>query len=304
MGPQQLQLLNIQSSDLITCDHQIAVAGGFTIHATGWLNLTILLNEKSSQQKVYFSTKARRFFLSRQACMELDVVPSSFPFPPHHPNQVAMIDSSRTVPSRPSVIPFTPSEENIPKLKEYLLDKFARSSFNRDKPFPKLSTPPAHIHLKPGYIVPRPAYWPSTIAEHWAQEVKASIDKDVESGILTKVPLNEPTIWCARMVVVKKKDGRPRRTVDFQNLNAQCLREPVHSQSPFHTARRIPQNTWKSVLDAVDGYHSVEIDTESSKLLSLSVSTLYPGPLFGRGCLQWQSAGDFVQNSTNGEIGG
>ena len=28
----------------------------------------------------------------------------------------------------------------------------------------------------------------------------------------------------------------------------------------------MPQNTWKSVLDAVDGYHSVELDEESSKL--------------------------------------
>ena len=54
--------------------------------------------------------------------------------------------------------------------------------------------------------------------------------------------------------------------MDFQQLNAQCIREPNYSQSPFHTARRIPHNTWKSVLDAVDGYHSVELDEESSRL--------------------------------------
>ena len=65
---------------------------------------------------------------------------------------------------------------------------------------------------------------------------------------------------------LKKKDGRPRRTVDYQQLNSQCIREPNYSDSPFHTARRIPQNTWKCVLDAVDGYHSVELDPESSKL--------------------------------------
>ncbi|MEL6803878.1 MAG: reverse transcriptase domain-containing protein, partial [Bacteroidota bacterium] len=68
------------------------------------------------------------------------------------------------------------------------------------------------------------------------------------------------------MVVVKKKDGRPRRTVDYQQLNAQCLREPNYGESPFHTARRVPANSWKSTFDAVDGYHSVELDEESSKL--------------------------------------
>ena len=266
LGPQQLKLLNINNVHLIPCNHQIAVAGGSTILATGWLNLTIVLNDKSSQQKVYFSKKAKRFFLSRQTCVELGVVPSSFPYPPQHLNEVSVLYTSRPIPKRPSVIPFTPSEENVSKLKHYLLDEFAQSSFNKDAPFPKLSTPPAHIHLKPDYIIPRPAFWPATIAENWSKEVKESIDRDVESGILTKVPFNEPTAWCARMVVVKKRDGRPRRTVDFQSLNSQCMREPVHSQSPFHTARCIPQNTWKSVLDAVDGYHSVEIDAESSKL--------------------------------------
>ena len=151
-------------------------------------------------------------------------------------------------------------------MEKYLVDQFSSSAFNTNKPFPKLTTPPAHIHLIPGCVPPKPAYWPATVAEHWADAVKNSIDKDVEKGILLKVPLNEPTTWCARMVVVRKKDGRPRRTVDFQQLNAHCLREPNHGNSPFHTARGIPPNTYKSVFDAVDGYHSVELDPESSKL--------------------------------------
>ena len=105
------------------------------------------------------------------------------------------------------------------------------------------------------------------------------IDRDVAAGILIKVSFNEPTVWCARMVVVKKRDGRPRRTVDYQSLNSQCLREPVHSESPFHTARRIPQQTWKSVIDAVDGYHSVELDEESSKLTTF-ITPMGSIPLF------------------------
>ena len=172
------------------------------------------------------------------------MVPPSFPFPPNQSQKcVETLDDKRVIPKRPVKIPLAPCEQNIPKLKAYLLDKFANSAFNTDKPFPKLSTPPAHIHLRHDHIVPKPAYWPATVADNWADEVKKAIDRDVELEILKKVPFNEPTTWCARMVVVKKKDGRPRRTVDFQQLNAQCVREPNYSQSPFHTARHIPHNT-------------------------------------------------------------
>ena len=278
-GPQQLRLLNIKSNQLTPCNHAISVAGGSTILATGWLMVTVMLNDEATEQKAYFSDSARRFFLSRQTCIELGIVPKSFPFPPPKESSTDSISalkpdhpipdsptSDRPIPDRPSAIPFSPCEANIPKLLDYLLQMFELSAFNTSKPFPKLSTPRAHIHLKPDYTVPTPAYWPASIAEHWADIVKEMIDRDVAAGILIKVPFNEPTVWCARMVVVKKRDGRPRRTVDYQSLNSQCLREPVHSESPFHTARRIPQQTWKSVIDAVDGYHSVELDEESSKL--------------------------------------
>ena len=102
----------------------------------------------------------------------------------------------------------------MPKLHKYLIDTFSDTVFNNKKPFPKLSTPPARIHLREDYTIPKPAFQPAVVAEHWAERVKKSIDRDVEAGILLKVPFNEPTIWCSRMVLVKKKDGSPRRTVD------------------------------------------------------------------------------------------
>ena len=132
--------------------------------------------------------------------------------------------------------------------------------------FPNFPTPPAHIHLKPDYVKPKPAYWPASVADHWKEKAKQLLDDDVEGTIIMEVPLNEPTEWCARMVLVEKKNGKLRRAVDYQQLNAQCLREPNHCESPFHAARCVPQNTWKTCLDAVDGYHSVELDEESSKL--------------------------------------
>ena len=292
LGPQQLAQLDLKSSKINRCKNHISVAGGTTILATGWFEASFNLNDSHSKQTVYFSNKADRLFLSRQTCIDLGVVPPSFPFPPSECPQtksVASVEAAsktsstlppktpstarkentsrlRAIPSRPLKIPFTACEKNIPKLLKFLLMSFADSAFSRKGPFPKLSTPQAHIHLKPHYVTPKPAYWPARVAEHWAEEVKRGLDEDVEAGILIKVPFNEPTEWCARMVIVSKRDGRPRRTVDYQQLNAQCLREPNHGESPFHTAHRIPSNTWKSVFDAVNGYHAVELDEESSKL--------------------------------------
>ena len=276
IGPQQLNTLGI-SLKLISAQRvSISVAGGSQICAVGKFQAKIVLNNRETSQTIYFSNQADIFFLSRQACIALAIVPSSFPYPPKCvAESIACIEAPdvcgpplvrATPPEKPGKIPFEPVEENVPKLKQFLLKKFASSAFNVTKPFPKLSTPPARIHLKPEYIIPKPAFWPATVADHWAEEVRASIERDVSAGVLTKVPFNEPTVWCARMVVVRKKDGRPRRTVDYQQLNSQCLREPNYGESPFHTARRVPSNSWKSTFDAVDGYHSVELDEDSSRL--------------------------------------
>ena len=65
--------------------------------------------------------------------------------------------------------------------------------------------------------------------------------------------------WCHRMVTCAKKNGTLRRTIDFQPLNAHATRETHHTQSPFHQARSIPNNTRKTVFDAWNGYHSVAL---------------------------------------------
>ena len=68
------------------------------------------------------------------------------------------------------------------------------------------------------------------------------------------------------MVVCPKKSGKPRRTVDLQNLNRHAVRETHHTQSPFHQARAVPPNTYKSVFDAWNGFHSIPIAEEDRHL--------------------------------------
>jgi hypothetical protein len=70
------------------------------------------------------------------------------------------------------------------------------------------------------------------------------------------------------MVVVRKQNGSPRRTVDMQNLNDASLRQTHPVLSPYQKAMTVPMNTYKTVTDAWEGYHSVPLDRESSKLTS------------------------------------
>ena len=44
---------------------------------------------------------------------------------------------------------------------------------------------------------------------------------------------------------------------------AQCLRETHHTASTFQLAFQVPPNTKEAVLDAVDGFHSVPLNSES-----------------------------------------
>ena len=89
--------------------------------------------------------------------------------------------------------------------------------------------------------------------------MKADLDRDVRLGIIEPVPPGTPTVWCSKMVVVAKKDGSPRRTVDLQHLNDDKYRETHHTPHPFNHASGVPPNTRNTVLDAWNGYHSLSL---------------------------------------------
>ena len=64
------------------------------------------------------------------------------------------------------------------------------------------------------------------------------------------------------MVVTRKPNGKPGRTVDMSALNKVSLRETHHVKPPFHQAKSIPPNTWKTVTDAWNGFHCVPLAEE------------------------------------------
>ena len=165
-----------------------------------------------------------------------------------------------TVPLRPKELPFKPVPENIGRMKEWIIEYFKSSTFNTcpHKPLQEMNGPPIEIHMEPD-AEPRVCKTPATISLHWQHRVEQDLKRDEALGILEKVPYGVPVTWCHRMVVTRKHDGTPRRTVDLSPLNRYCKREIHSGESPFRLARRIPSNTWKTTTDAWNGYHSVPL---------------------------------------------
>ena len=161
-------------------------------------------------------------------------------------------------PEAPAALPFAPTDDNIAKMKDWLLDRFATSTFNQctHQPLPAMSGPPMEIHLVDN-AVPRNVSTPASVPLHWQEQVKADLDRDCRLGVIE--PVTEPSDWCHRMVVVRKHDGKPRRTVDLQPLNKFCRREEYVTSTPSKQARSVPPHAYKTVTDAWNGYHSVPI---------------------------------------------
>lgn len=62
---------------------------------------------------------------------------------------------------------------------------------------------------------PRACNTPAPVAKHWEAAVKRQLDEDERRGVITPVPTGEAIDWCARMVVVAKKNVHPRPAVDY-----------------------------------------------------------------------------------------
>ena len=165
-----------------------------------------------------------------------------------------------SVPPRPLSLPFEPIEENNDKMRSWILQTFASSTFNvcPHRPLQEMAGPPIEFHVKPE-AKPRVCHKAATIPIHWQKRVRQDLERDEALGVIEKVPYGTPVTWCHRMVVTRKHDGTPRRTVDLSPLNRFCRRETYASEPPFQLARRVPRNSWKTVTDAWNGYHSVPL---------------------------------------------
>ena len=269
-GPGLLQKLKCPYAYLVKTKHRIVGITNAPLDIIGTLFLRITLGGQSSYQMVYISKNCQGFYLSQTAMKDLGIVSESFPnnssasSAKSSPNE-CKCPKRTPPPDRPQDIPFEPVPENVPKLKEWILSAFSSSAFNQcpHQKLPTMTGEPVKLHLKEDAI-PHAAHTPIPIPHHWKQKVKEDLDRDVRLGIIEKVPQGTTSPWCARMVVTAKKNGDPRRTVDQQKLNDATLREPHHTPSPFNVVSTVPMKTFRTVIDAWNGYHGLPLH-ESTK---------------------------------------
>ena len=295
-GIYMIKQMGLTDRDLIPVDMTMRSADNKTIPILGAIPLTITArgkhNHYSTRQLTYVTDKTDKFFLSREACTDLGIISPSFPTAgnsdmtdmhgPQNKNNPDFDNACssctydennqcqcprREKPPPPPKLPFPALDENRERLEKFLLDYYKASTFNTCslQTLPLMEGPPLHLNVDPN-AEPVAFHTPIPVPLHWQEQVKAGLDQDVRLGVLEEVPVGEPVTWCHRMVVCAKKNGKPRRTVDFQPLNKHATRETHHTPSPFHQARSVPSNKKKTVLDAWNGYHSVPIREQDRHL--------------------------------------
>ena len=235
----------------------ISILGAIILHFTGKNRHG---DEFKTQQMTYVTNSSDKLFLSREACADLGIISKNFPMVNEYNNADTQFgihtksDTECNCPKREGAppipqIPFPANPENRSKIEKFLLDYYKSSAFNvcEHQKLPLMTGPPMSLMINPD-AKPVAYHSPIPVPIHWQEEVKRGIDSDVALGVLEPVPVGEPVTWCHRMVVCAKKNGKPRRTVDFQALNEYATRETHHTMSPFHQARAVPQNTKKTVF--------------------------------------------------------
>ena len=265
IGLKLILRLGLKRIDLLPVQHEMNAVNSNAIKIIGAALLRLSGRDKSgypmeTAQVFYVTPDTINMYLSREACEDLGLVSPSFPTVGeakggniHHSDAAATASHSDVAlevdddaekctcpprsmpPTLPTVPPFPATEDNVAKLHKWLLDYYASSTFNTcpHTRLPFMAGHPLAFRVDPE-AKPVAIHTPIPVPLHWQEEVKAHLDRDVCLGVIEPVPVGEPVTWCHRMVICKKKNGKPRRTVDLQALNAHCSRE-THNISRHFT---------------------------------------------------------------------
>ena len=278
-GTEILKVLNIPMSSLLKTRHSIIGITNNSLDILGTVLAKISHNGHCTKQMIYIFSKPTGLYLSERACMDLQLIDADFPsvlpaMPIKSPNQDEEEDECeclpRTLAPEPPIdLPFEAVEENIPKLKQWMIGQFASSAFNKctHQKLPRMTGKPMDVCFKDN-VVPHCVHTPIKVPVNWQKKVKKRLDQDVRLGIIEPVPQNSHVEWCGRMVVAPKPNGEPRITVDLQKLGKATLRDTHYTQTPFEIVSTTPKNSLKTCLDAWNGYHLLSLSEKAKKLMN------------------------------------
>ena len=193
-GLQVLRKLGLKLAQLKQTSRNIRTATGSKIHCVGYTRAKLTLEDYTTFEDIYICRNVQRIYLSKKGCIALGLIAKDFPKPiGKQPTESPPVTDS--LPHRPQNIPFEPTPENIPRLKEYWLKVFSKTAFNNDKNshFPKmLGVPQALIHLMPD-AKPYCRTTPNQIPYFWLEATKELLDEFVRRGMIAKTPIGTPT---------------------------------------------------------------------------------------------------------------
>merc|ERR1712082_107582 len=170
-GKLLMKKLGLTGENLLKDNTTVSAAEGSDIRLLGFIPVTLRVRDEAGGVReacecLYFGDGILNTLVSLTALKNLGCVSKSFPYPEaetasnlterddedyeEDPKEIPPVPREDT-PSRPTVLPFPPTEENVPKLRAWLVEKFGKSSFNiSSAPLAKMTGPPMKIHLKEG----------------------------------------------------------------------------------------------------------------------------------------------------------
>ena len=124
------------------------------------------------------------------------------------------------------------------------------------------------IKLKPN-ATPHALFTPRHVPLPLRPKVEEELARMEEMGVISKV--DEPTPWCASMVVVPKKSSSIRICVDLKPLNESVLREVHPLPKVDETLAQLTGAKVFSKLDANSGFWQIPL-AETSRLLTTFIT--------------------------------
>jgi hypothetical protein len=95
-------------------------------------------------------------------------------------------------------------------------------------------------------------------------KLKKELNEMTEMGVIQ--PIDEPTEWCAPIVIVNKPNGSLRICVDVSKLNDSVQRELHPMPVVDHTLGQLGGAKFFSKLDANSGIWQIKLTERSAKL--------------------------------------
>ena len=213
LGLPVLCRLGLRKQHLTRVTKRILAANSEEIHVLGAIFLRLtgrngLQQPVTTSAMVYVTDSTDRFYLSRTVLAHLAVLSTDFP---KVGSAVAATTTDMATcgcpqranpPGRPARLPFEPVPENAQRMKSWLLERYAASTFNvcPHQPLSAMTGPSMALRV-PLNLQPVATNRAPHVAVHWQQEVADQLERDVALGVIERVPPNTPVTWLHSMVV-------------------------------------------------------------------------------------------------------